>query len=189
VGQSLNIFGQVFESGLTNPTGQATGITVSYGVSTTNTNPATWPTSAWTNASYNPLSSVNPNNDEYMGALNGLTAGTYYYAFSYTYNGCTVYGGYNPNGGGFWDGLSNVNGVVIVSPNPTPTFNPVAAICAGAALSPLPATSTNGISGTWSPALDNTQTTTYTFTPNTGVCATTANMTITVTPANMSSSA
>lgn len=179
-GQSLNIYGQVFEPGLTNPTGQAAGITVSYGVSTANTNPATWPASAWSSANYNPLSSVNPNNDEYMGVLNGLATGTYYYAFSYTYNGCTVYGGYNPNGGGFWDGLTNVNGVVTVSPNPTPTFNPVAAICAGAALSPLPTTSTNGISGTWSPTLNNTQTTTYTFTPNTGVCATTANLAITV---------
>jgi gliding motility-associated-like protein len=179
-GQSLNIYGQVFESGLTNPTGQAAGITVSYGISTTNTNPATWPASAWSNATYNPLSAVNPNNDEYMGTLNGLAAGTYYYAFSYTYNGCTVYGGYNPNGGGFWNGTTNVNGVVTVSPNPTPTFNPVAAICAGAALSPLPLTSTNGISGTWSPALNNTQTTTYTFTPNTGVCATTANLTVSV---------
>ncbi len=180
VGQSLNIFGQVFESGLTNPTGQAAGITVSYGVSTTNTNPATWPTSAWSAATYNPFSSVNPNNDEYSGTLTGLTPGTYYYAFSYTYNGCTVYGGFNPGGGGFWNGTSNVNGTVIVAPNITPTFSPIAAICSGAALSPLPTSSNNGIAGTWAPALNNSQTTTYTFTPNVGVCATTATTTIVV---------
>ena len=29
----------------------------------------------------------------------------------------------------------------------------------------LPTTSINGIAGTWSPAIDNTTTTTYTFTP------------------------
>lgn len=179
-GQTLNIYGQVFESGLTNPSGQAAGITVSYGLSTSNTNPATWPASAWTTASFNPLASVNPNNDEYMGTLSGLSPGTYYYAFSYTYNGCTVYGGYNASGGGFWDGITNVNGTVTVAANTTPNFTAVSAICAGTNLSPLPTTSTNNISGTWSPALNNSQTTTYTFTPNAGVCATNSTMTITV---------
>ena len=63
-----------------------------------------------------------------------------------------------------------------------PTFNPVAPICSGAALVALPTTSNNGITGTWSPALDNTATTTYTFTPTAGQCATTATLTITVNP-------
>lgn len=179
-GQTLNIYGQVYEAGVTNPSGQGAGITVFYGLSTSNTNPATWPASAWTTASFNPLASVNPNNDEYMGTLSGLSPGTYYYAFSYTYNGCTVYGGYNAAGGGFWDGITNVNGTVTVAANTTPNFTAVSAICAGTNLSPLPTTSTNNISGTWSPALNNSQTTTYTFTPNAGVCATNSTMTITV---------
>ena len=38
----------------------------------------------------------------------------------------------------------------------------------------------NGITGTWAPALNNTATTTYTFTPAAGQCANTATMTITV---------
>src|SRR5206468_2589528 len=71
---------------------------------------------------------------------------------------------------------------ITVTPNVTPTFSPVAAICSGAALSALPTTSNNGITGTWSPALDNTATTTYTFTPTAGQCATTTTLTITVTP-------
>lgn len=62
----------------------------------------------------------------------------------------------------------------------TPTFNAVAAICSGDILSALPTTSLNSISGTWSPALNNTQTTTYTFTPTSGTCVTTALLTITV---------
>ncbi|MFM7006859.1 MAG: gliding motility-associated C-terminal domain-containing protein [Flavobacteriales bacterium] len=181
-GQTLNIYGQVYEAGLTNPSGQAAGITVSYGVSTSNTNPATWPVSAWTTATYNPLSTVNPNNDEYMGTLSGLSPGTYYYAFSYTYNGCTVYGGYNAAGGGFWDGTTNINGTLTVTANTTPNFTAVSAICAGTNIAPLPTTSTNNISGTWSPAINNSQTTTYTFTPNAGVCATNATMAITVNP-------
>ena len=69
---------------------------------------------------------------------------------------------------------------ITVNPNVTPTFTQVAAICSGNTLVALPTTSNNSIAGTWSPALENTATTTYTFTPTTGVCATTATMTITV---------
>ncbi|MEY4288988.1 MAG: hypothetical protein RLZZ30_1076 [Bacteroidota bacterium] len=179
-GQTLNIYGQVFEAGLTNPIGQAAGITVEFAYNTSNTNPSTWPAVSWNSATYNPLSLLNPNNDEYMGVIPALSPGTYYYAFRFTYNGCVSYGGYSAAGGGFWNGTSNVNGVLIVNPNITPTFNPVAAICAGSALNALPTTSTNAITGTWSPALSNQLTTTYTFTPSAGVCATTATLTITV---------
>jgi hypothetical protein len=44
----------------------------------------------------------------------------------------------------------------------------------------LPATSQNGIKGNWSPAIDNTQTTIYTFTPEAWECATTAQLTVVV---------
>jgi serine protease inhibitor len=78
---------------------------------------------------------------------------------------------------------SNVGQMTItVNPNILPTFNPVAPICAGATLTALPTTSLNGYTGTWSPALDNQNTTTYTFTPTAGLCATTATMTIVVNP-------
>jgi hypothetical protein len=84
--------------------------------------------------------------------------------------------------------VSNTNGcsatstatTVTVNPNITPNFNQVAAICSGGTLSALPTTSTNGITGTWSPALNNTAITTYTFTPTAGQCAVNTTMTITV---------
>ena len=63
-----------------------------------------------------------------------------------------------------------------------PTFNAIAPICSGGTLLPLPTTSLNGIIGTWVPALNNTATTTYTFTPAAGQCATTITLTITVNP-------
>ncbi|MFC6876508.1 gliding motility-associated C-terminal domain-containing protein [Flavobacterium myungsuense] len=69
---------------------------------------------------------------------------------------------------------------VDVNPNITPTFNPIAEICSGDALSPLPTSSLNGISGTWLPALNNTLTTDYKFTPSLGQCATIKDLTITV---------
>ncbi|MDD2637168.1 MAG: gliding motility-associated C-terminal domain-containing protein, partial [Bacteroidales bacterium] len=71
---------------------------------------------------------------------------------------------------------------ITVNPNLTPTFDAVDPICAGETLSALPTTSNNGITGTWTPALDNTQTTEYTFTPDVNQCATTTSLTITVNP-------
>lgn len=67
-------------------------------------------------------------------------------------------------------------------PITTPIFTQIAPICSGSTIS-LPVTSNNGITGTWSPALNNTATTTYTFTPNNGQCGSTATMTISILPA------
>ena len=69
---------------------------------------------------------------------------------------------------------------ISVNPNITPTFTQVPSICSGDALSALPTTSNDGITGVWTPALDNTTTTTYTFTPDLGECANPATLTITV---------
>lgn len=71
---------------------------------------------------------------------------------------------------------------ITVTPKVTPTFTPVAPICNGSNLSALPTTSLNRVRGTWSPAINNTQTTTYTFTPDAGQCANSTTMTITVNP-------
>ena len=62
---------------------------------------------------------------------------------------------------------------IIVNPTIAVFNPPIPPICAGAFLAPLPTTSSNGITGSWSPPLDNTNTTTYTFTPAAGQCATT----------------
>ncbi|MEM9680773.1 MAG: T9SS type B sorting domain-containing protein, partial [Bacteroidota bacterium] len=55
-------------------------------------------------------------------------------------------------------------------------------ICEGDNLAELPVTSNNGIAGTWSPAINNTETTAYTFTPADGLCATEVILTIEVIP-------
>lgn len=67
----------------------------------------------------------------------------------------------------------------------TPTFNQVGPICSGGTFT-LQNTSTNvpSITGTWSPAINNTTTTLYTFTPDAGQCAQTATMTVVVDPAS-----
>ncbi len=80
---------------------------------------------------------------------------------------------------------SGVTAVPInVTPMTAPAFDPIGPICNGVTPKPvLPTTSTNGITGTWSPAVvNNNATTTYTFTPTAGQCATIQSMTITVLP-------
>ncbi|WP_298117220.1 T9SS type A sorting domain-containing protein [Flavobacterium sp.] len=56
---------------------------------------------------------------------------------------------------------------------PTPTFDEISPVCNGTTINALPTISNNGILGSWSPAINNTQTTTYTFTPNEDVNNTT----------------
>jgi hypothetical protein len=71
---------------------------------------------------------------------------------------------------------------VVVNPNVVPVFTQPAPICSGTSYT-LPADSDNGITGSWSPAFDNTTTTTYTFAPGAGQCATSTTLTIEVIPA------
>ena len=68
---------------------------------------------------------------------------------------------------------------VVVNANVDPTFDAIAPICSGGSIT-LPTTSLNTINGTWSPAINNTQTTTYTFTPTTGQCANATTLTVNV---------
>ncbi|RWW91661.1 hypothetical protein EPI11_18670, partial [Flavobacterium cerinum] len=85
---------------------------------------------------------------------------------------------FTPNGG---QCASAATMTVTVNTNntATPVFTQIAAICSGQSFV-LPTTSNNGIIGTWSPVVNNTATTTYTFTPNGGQCASAATMTVTV---------
>ena len=70
---------------------------------------------------------------------------------------------------------------IAVNPTVTPTFNITTAVCSGGAVPILPATSLNGITGTWSPAvISNTTAGTYVFTPSSGVCATQVSLNITI---------
>jgi len=109
---------------------------------------------------------------------NGIT-GTWNAAISTATAGTTVYT-FTPTAG---QCASTVTMSVVVTTNITPTFTQLGPYCAGAAPGTLPTTSTNGITGTWSPATVSTSTsgnTTYTFTPTAGQCASTTTMTVTV---------
>jgi len=63
-----------------------------------------------------------------------------------------------------------------------PQFTQIDPICIGSTLAPLNTTSNEGITGTWTPSLNNLATTTYTFTPDPYQCAEQTTMTIVVNP-------
>jgi subtilisin-like proprotein convertase family protein len=82
------------------------------------------------------------------------------------------------------------NSINLTAPDPIiPTFTAVGPFCSGAAIPALPISSTNtpAITGTWNPAISNTTTTTYTFTPTSGLCASSTTLPITITPLNTAS--
>ncbi len=113
-GGGADVYTQGFEPGVTESAGAGAGISVWIGTSTTNTNPNTW--TNWVPATFNVQVG---NNDEYKATIGSSFApGTYYYAARWQYNGGQYrYGGY-PNG--FWDGTTQVSGVLTVTPPPAP---------------------------------------------------------------------
>lgn len=111
IGGSTTVYAQIWIDGITNQPGPGVGIQSWIGVNSSNTDPSTWTT--WIPATYNVDVG---NNDEYMAAIgSSLAPGTYYYASRFNvFGGDYVYGGYNSGGGGFWDGINNVSGVLVV---------------------------------------------------------------------------
>ena len=77
---------------------------------------------------------------------------------------------------------NTITKIIIVNENVVPIFDSIAPICSGEIMNALPLQSLNNISGTWSPELNNLQTTTYTFTPHNNHCATTKTKTLVVHP-------
>jgi len=105
-GETVTVFAQVFEPGITPGAGAGAGITAEIGYSSTDSTPdGTW---TWLTAIYNTDSG---NNDEYQVNLGtGLAPGTYYYASRFIKTGSStyVYGGT----AGVWN---SDNGVLTVN--------------------------------------------------------------------------
>ena len=105
-GDGFTVYAQVYEPGVTDASGQGSGIEAWIGYSAVDndpTDPANASDWTWVTASYNTDSG---NNDEYSVDLENAigSPGTYYYASRFRLNGGPFkYGGYNSSGGGFWD--------------------------------------------------------------------------------------
>jgi len=72
---------------------------------------------------------------------------------------------------------------VTITPKITPDFAQIPAICSGSVAPVFVVTSPNGVTGTWSPTvIDNLNSGTYLFTPNSNQCAYSLPLLVTVTP-------
>jgi gliding motility-associated-like protein len=111
--------------------------------------------------------SINGTAYQTSATLSGLAPANYNVTVRNTANGC----------------VSSATTVTINALPPTviPVFAPINPICSGSTLV-LPNTSTNGITGTWTPNFDPFQTTTYSFTPNSGQCSTNTSTVVQVNP-------
>jgi hypothetical protein len=110
LGGAFDVYAQVYEPGVTNSLGQGAGITAWIGYSTTNSDPSTW--TNWVAATFNTDAG---NNDEYTANIGSAISngGTFYYASRFKLGlSDYVYGGFS---GGFWDGTSNISGVLTVN--------------------------------------------------------------------------
>jgi hypothetical protein len=119
-GGTYAVYGQAYiPNGITYAPGVAYGLEAWVGISSTNTDPTGWTT--WIPATFNTQAA---NNDEFTANIaTGLTAGTYYYAFRYRFGqtyGEYLYGGFSA---GYWNGTTNVNGVLTVDPPATKTLD------------------------------------------------------------------
>ncbi|MCR5861316.1 T9SS type A sorting domain-containing protein [Flavobacterium sp. J372] len=133
------VYGKVWKENITEAAGANPNMKAWVGISTTNTDPATWTEAQWNAAQYNVQVD---NDDEYKYTISGLAAGTYYYAFRYQYlTGAYWYGAYNAGGGGAWNGTSNVNGMLTVNAVALPTASNQT-VCAGATVANLVASGT-----------------------------------------------
>src|SRR5215213_6553157 len=71
---------------------------------------------------------------------------------------------------------------VVITNQVPPTFTAIGPLCQGSTAPALPTTSTNGITGTWSPAvISTTASGSYVFTPAAGQCATPYTMYVVIT--------
>ncbi len=162
-GSNFSSYGQVYKAGLTEAAGAGANIIAQLGFSPLNTpsHPATW--TNWVNATFNVQSG---NNDEFTAvAGSSLAPGTYYYTYRYGYNGgCGYqYGGFSNSGGGTWDGISNVSGVLTVYASPAMTSAASASISSGGTVS-ISLSSSSAATYSWV-ATDNAQVTGESTTP------------------------
>jgi hypothetical protein len=109
VNTPLTAYAEGYESGVTEAAGVGAGVEAWIGSSTTNTDPATWPSSAWLPATYVDNAG---NNDNFSSTLN-LPVGTHYVASRWRLNSAAfTYGGYN----GTWNGTTNNSIQVNIQP-------------------------------------------------------------------------
>lgn len=129
---SYTVYAQVWKDGITNAPGAGVGISAWIGISTSDTDPATWDESNWSIATYN---TEVGNNDEFMYTYSALPAGNYFIASRFKYDCGTYY--YGAFQGGAWNGTTNVNATLTVNNVAAPTGDAQQTFCNAATISDL----------------------------------------------------
>ncbi len=120
VGTQISAYAQGYKAGLTDTTtgSAAAGVECWIGIHNEDTDPSTWPSSAWNIATFD-SEQGNGNNDEYLLTTTNAPIGTNYVASRWRVNsGLYTYGGWN----GPWDGMTNTSVELVVTPIAGDTF-------------------------------------------------------------------
>ncbi len=186
--QTVDVYTQAWDAVATEPAGENPDLKVWIGMNTENTDPSTWPESAFTLAAYN---IQDGNNDEYKVTYTTLPEGDHYFVARYKLGfGPYKYGASN---NGFWNEDTNPAALLAVSIPAIEIEASQTSFCETAEEVTLTASSTNSnFTYVWSDGLGNdatatvtpTETTTYTVTgtdSETG-CTNTTSVTISVNP-------
>ncbi|RZL19436.1 MAG: T9SS type A sorting domain-containing protein [Pedobacter sp.] len=183
--QTVDVYTQAWDATATEPAGANPDLRVWIGRYSENTDPATWPESAFTLATYN--TQVN-NNDEYKVTYTTLPAGNQYFVARYKLGfGPYRYGASN---NGFWNGENNPAALLTVG---MPAINVTASetsFCVNAAPVTINISSENpnytytlnGVATTGTELVTPVATTTYAVVGTDSVtgCTSTASITITI---------
>lgn len=113
-GTAVTAYAEGWEDGVTNMAGQGTGVQAWIAYSTTDTDPSTWPSTAWVAATY---VDDQGNNDNFSAPINISAPGTYYVASRWKIGtGPYSYGGYNGPWSSVWTGAGNKSIQLIIQP-------------------------------------------------------------------------
>ncbi|MBC8755596.1 T9SS type A sorting domain-containing protein [Kordia sp. YSTF-M3] len=115
VGDTFNVYAQVYEPGITDAAGQGANVEAWIGYNTTDNDPSVGTGWTWVAATYD--TDVG-NNDQYTAEIGSpLIAGTYYYASRFRINSSDfTYGGIlADNMGNFWDAVTYNSGILTIN--------------------------------------------------------------------------
>ena len=106
-GQSTQqVFGRIFEAGVTNAAGQGSGVAAQVGYGPNGSDPRANPAWTWTPAPYGQDAGNTNEYDEYVTAFTAPAGGTYLYAYRFTLNGGAGWTYCDLNGAGSGSGLT-----------------------------------------------------------------------------------
>jgi hypothetical protein len=117
-GDELQVTGSIYVNDVTvDENTESARVTVWVGVNTVDSDPSGWDETAWTKMEFD---AAQNSYHQYVDSVGfGMDTGNYYIALRAQLDSESyVYGGRSDSGGGFWDGIDNVNAGLIIAEQP-----------------------------------------------------------------------